>query len=239
VDLGDDSNELDTYCRSVEAYLCRKNGGHLIRIVGPAFDQVCGWAAQGIPLKVVHRGIDRYVERYSAKGARRRPVRIEFCEADVLDVFDEWKRAVGVARVAATDESGADDGSPRRHESLAAHLERVVARATALRAEAEPLDAVLESIVRELDAARAGSTVLRGDARTALLERLRVLDEYLLEAARAACDGDALHRFEVDADRELAPFRMRMPEETYARSKRLCVDRLIREHFRLPSVTFD
>jgi hypothetical protein len=240
VALGDDSNELDTYCRSVEAYLCRKNDGHLIRIVGPAFDQVCGWAVQGIPLKVVNRGIDRYVDRYYAKGSRRRPVRIEFCEADVLDVFDEWKRAVGVARVAATGEGGADDGSRRRHESLAAHLERVVARATTLRAGAAPgLDAVLESIVREVDAARAGSTVLRGDARSALLERLRVLDARLLDAARAACDADALHRFEGDADRELAPFRLRMPEEAYAQSKRLCVDRFIREHFRLPSVTFD
>ena len=41
------------------------------------------------------RGIDRYFERYYAKGPRRRPVRVEFCEADVLDVFDEWRRAVG------------------------------------------------------------------------------------------------------------------------------------------------
>ena len=34
------------YCREIEAYLCRKNDGHLVRIVGPAFEQVCGWAAQ-------------------------------------------------------------------------------------------------------------------------------------------------------------------------------------------------
>src|SRR5262249_44189309 len=68
-----------------------------IRIVGPAFEQVCGWAARGIPLKLAMRGIDRYFERYYARGLRRRPVRIEFCEADVLDVFDEWKRSVGVS----------------------------------------------------------------------------------------------------------------------------------------------
>ena len=35
---------VDDYCRQVEAYLCRKNDGHLVRIVGPAFEQVCGWA---------------------------------------------------------------------------------------------------------------------------------------------------------------------------------------------------
>ena len=57
----------DDYCRQVEAYLCRKNDGHLIRIVGPAFEQVCAWASKGIPLKAVFRGIDRYVERYYAR----------------------------------------------------------------------------------------------------------------------------------------------------------------------------
>jgi hypothetical protein len=39
------------------------------------------------------------VDRFAAKGPRRRPVRVEFCDADVLDVFDEWRRAVGVAAV--------------------------------------------------------------------------------------------------------------------------------------------
>src|SRR6266536_838615 len=96
------------YCREIEAYLCRKNEGHLIRIAGPVFEQVSGWAAQGVPLTVAFRGIDRYCERYYAKGPRRRPVRIEFCEADVLDVFDEWRRAVGVPSVGSS-ESGDEE----------------------------------------------------------------------------------------------------------------------------------
>src|SRR5215207_6613733 len=94
----------DVFCRELEAYLCRKNDGHLVRIVGPAFEQVCRWAARGVPLKVAWRGIDRYFERYYAKGPRRRPVRVEFCEADVLDVFDEWRRAVGISASAASGE---------------------------------------------------------------------------------------------------------------------------------------
>src|SRR5215210_8198432 len=90
------------YCREIETYLCRKNEGHLIRIVGPAFEQVCGWATMGVPLKVAFRGIDQYCERYYAKGPRRRPVRIEFCEADVLELFDSWRRAVGVSAVTSS-----------------------------------------------------------------------------------------------------------------------------------------
>ena len=99
-------NGLDDFCRQLEAYLCRKNDGHLIRIVGPAFEQVCGWAERGIPLTLAMRGVDRYFERYYSKGPKRRPVRIEFCEADVLDAFDEWRRAVGVAATAGAGEAG-------------------------------------------------------------------------------------------------------------------------------------
>ena len=66
----------EDYSRQVEAYLCRKNDGHLIRIVGPVFEQVCGWALRGVPLKVAFAGIDRCFERYYAKGPRRRPLRI-------------------------------------------------------------------------------------------------------------------------------------------------------------------
>ena len=135
--------------------MCRKNEGHLIRIVGPAFEQVCGWSARGIPLRLAMSGIDRYFERYYAKGPRRRPVRIEFCEPDVLDVFDEWKRSVGISRAGRAGEadstgdesgtdlptSGADPMGPR--SSLPAHLERVIARLTTLRAGSDRLRARL------------------------------------------------------------------------------------------------
>src|SRR5437016_1378078 len=76
----------------------RQTDGHLVRVVGPSFDLVSRWAAQGIPLKIAFRGVDRRFERYYAKGPRRRPLRIEFCEADVLDAFDEWRRAVGLTQ---------------------------------------------------------------------------------------------------------------------------------------------
>ena len=78
----------DAYCREIEAYLTRKNDGHLVRIVGPSFDRVRGWAEQGVPLKVAFQGIDRYFERYYARGPRRRPVHIDHCEADVLEAFE-------------------------------------------------------------------------------------------------------------------------------------------------------
>jgi hypothetical protein len=230
---------VEEYCRQVEAYLCRKNDGHLIRIVGPAFEQVCTWATKGIPLKVAMRGIDRYFERYYSKGPRRRPVRVEFCEADVLDVFDDWRRALGIT---ATDVSvsGSDDSASeptRRHESLPAHLERLVARLTALRSgEDRSLDPLLDDMVRELDVARAGARGLRGEARHALLDRLRAMDRTLLDAAYARCDGATRQALAEEADVELAPFRERMTREAYEQSRRAAVDRLVRERSKIPVI---
>src|SRR5215203_3131669 len=109
----EDGIDLDGYCRAIESHLGRKNDGHLIRIAGPAFDLVRGWAEQGVPLKVALTGIDRTFERYYRKGARRRPLQVSFCDADVLDVFDDWRRALGLSGpgpaegTARTSESGA------------------------------------------------------------------------------------------------------------------------------------
>jgi hypothetical protein len=233
----------EQYCREIEAYLCRKNDGHLIRIIGPAFEQVMGWAARGIPLKVACGGIDRYFERYYAKGPRRRPVRIEFTEADVLDAFDDWRRAVGLTSQPEAPGEGQEPPSgelARRQRSLPAHLERVIARLTALRGGADrTLDPVLDAAIRELDAARANSKSLRGDARQALIDRLRALDGEILAAARSQCDVQAVTQLEATADEELAPFRGRMSGDAFAESRRAAVGRLIRERFRLPVVAFE
>lgn len=233
--------DVESYCRQLEAYLCRKNDGHLIRIVGPAFEQVCGWAARGVPLRVAQRGIDRYFERYYAKGARRRPVQIQFCEADIFDVFDEWRRAVGVPiREPDGDDSEPDSDLSRRHGSLPAHLDRVIARLTMLRGgEDRSLDDVVDRLVRELDAARGGAKGLRGDARSAFIERLGVLDAELLDAARERCSAGMLQQIEAEAEEELAPFRDRMAPQVLERSRRAAADRVLRERCRLPVLIFD
>jgi hypothetical protein len=246
--MGLSMSDTADYTRSLEAYLCRKNDGHLIRIVGPAFEQVCGWAARGIPLNVACRGVDRYFERYYAKGPRRRPVRIEFCEADVLDVFDEWRRAVGVPAWSGSDapDNGATAdgetaaGRGRRGPSLAEHLERVVARLTALRSGPDRRgDERLDAIVRELDTARGGAKSVRGDARHTLLARLAELDAMVLDSARTALDAASAAALEAEADAELAPFRERMPSDAYHQSRRACIDRLLRDRARLPVIAFE
>jgi hypothetical protein len=235
--------DVESYAREVEAYLCRKNDGHLIRITGPAFEQVQAWAGQGVPLKVAQAGIDRYFERYYRKGPRRRPVRIEFCEADVLDAFDDWRRAVGVTSVVADSAGGPDVEEPtpasRPRKSLAAQIESALARLTVVRGsdKAGPvLGAALDAAVRGLDALQPEAARVRGDARDELLRRVALIDEKLATAAVGALDPAERTALEREADAELEPFRERMPEEAYRQALRQALQRLVRLHFGLPSL---
>ncbi len=241
--VADDALDPGEYCRQVERHLCQRNQGHLVRIVGPSFDLVCGWATRGVPLRVALHGIDRYVDRQDQKGPRRRPLRVDYCEADVLDVFDEWRRATGAPRRAAELDEGDDTPAARRLPSLAAHLERVISRLTSLHGRREALGSIIPSltdrITRELDGVRGQAKTARGEARAHILARLTELDDELLAAARATLASEELARLTAQADAELRPFRDRMAADAAATASRALVDRLVRERYQLPFVRLD
>jgi hypothetical protein len=237
------------YCRRIEAHLCRRNDGHLIRIVGPAFERVCGWAARGIPLKVAVRGIDRCFQRYHSKGLRRWPVRVEFCENDVLDVFDEWRRAVGVTSATpARDpaETGAADADSteqrRRGPSLVEHANRVLIRISSLLASStlpEALRQKLDHTAREVDEVRAAARGSRGSARRALIERLSAMDRALLDAVLVSLPADTAERLRHEATVQLAPFKTRMPDAAYREALDAAMRGLARDRLGLPRVALE
>lgn len=235
-------NEPSEYARQIESYLCKKNSGHLIRVVGPAFDLVCGWAAAGVPLKVAFRGIDRCCERHDARAAnRRRPVRIEFCEADVLDVFDEWRRAVGVTPVASED--GGDESSARpRKPALARHLERCIARLAHVRGVGAARTAIhhrIDDIIRELEAVVPAASRARGTARAAIVAQLTELDARLLATAIQQLDSTRADQLRAEAANELRAFGARMPPDARARAAEAAFVRLVREDAGLPTIGYE
>lgn len=231
-----DALDVHAYCRDVEAYLCRRNGGHLIRLVGPAFELVRDWAARGIPLTVVCDAIDRVVERAERKGGRRRPLRIEFCEGDVLDGYDRWRRAVGVLQ---TDEG--DATAPKRG-SLTAHLERVsVQLATLLGSDRAPgaVRALLPAMLSRLDTLKAESAHARGAAREAMLAELESLDSALVDAASGALDDGVRDTLLTEALRDLAPFRDKLSPDQFTTARQAAFERLVRASRGLPVLRFE
>ena len=223
------------YCRNIEAYLCKKNEGHLVRIVGPSFDMVRGWAEQGIPLRVAYRGIDRCCERQAGKSGRRRPLRIEFCEADVLEAFDDWRRAIG---------AGADrvsEAPPSSKSSLVSHIERTVSRLLVRPVSGRPpeLDAVVTATIGALDELGSTARQARGEARAQMVARLAELDETLVAAARQSIDAAMANALRREADADLAAFVERMPPEARERARAVAFDRQVRESLNLPVIAYE
>ena len=230
-------DELSQYCRDIEDHLTRVNGGHLVRIVGIGFDLVRQWADEGIPLSVVYRGIDLKADRHRL-GHARRPLRIEFCDADVRDVCDEWRRAVGLPR----GEDPADESAehaPSKRPSLSKHLDRVIDRLGRVAGRLdlpgsflETVGSLVETLSGLLDAAKG----TRGRERDELAARLGPIDDRLIAAARAAAGPEVLGALAQEAAVELAPFRQRLSPDAWRHATQVTVDRLLRDRYGLPVI---
>jgi hypothetical protein len=236
------------YCRKVEQHLTRVNGGHLVRIVGPGFELVRSWAEQGVPLSVVFRGIELKAERHAA-GQSRRPLRIEFCAADVRDVYEGWRRAIGLhgrdaaagaaGEEAASDAAASDAAVPEaaRRPSLSRHLERAVERLVRAAGRIDLPDefrAQLGELVERTTPLREAAHGARGEAREAVESQRAPVDAEMLAAARASTPPDVLEALHRDAEEDLAPFRGRLAGAQWARSVEVTVDRLLRDRYGLP-----
>jgi hypothetical protein len=164
-------------------------------------------------------------------------VRIEFCEADILDRFDDWRRAVGV-----TAASGEPAGPAARKPALASHIERVVARLTSMRAGGQrsaAFDAQVDAAVRELDRLLADARRARGESRAAIIERLAVLDRGFMDLVIGELAADTAAELRVEAEQELAAFGARMAPDARAFAVLAAFERLVREAAALPTIAYD
>jgi hypothetical protein len=229
------------YCREVESYLCRRNGGHLIRIVGPSFEMVRGWADAGVPISLVRRAIDLCTERRESRRETSRPLRIEFCEADVREQFQRWRRAVGP--YIPTDDSrlNTEDEEAPASIGLAGHLARAVerlSRAAARLDRGEAFRSALDATVGRVAGIQAASKGARGDRRETFIASLKVIDAELMTAARdeAARSGLAAD-VRGAAAAELAPWRERMTADAWEGALLAASDRLLRDRLDLPDLS--
>jgi hypothetical protein len=227
------SDAVAQYCRDVEHYLTKVNGGHLVRIVGTGFDLVRGWAEAGVPLSVVFRAIDLKAERHR-EGHAARPLRIEFCDSDVRAIFDQWRRAVGVPRA---DEPAAEEASSKR-PSLTKQIDRALERLSRLAGRLDlppPLQEAVSDTLQALAEIREVAKGARGEAREAIAARVAPIDAALIHAARAAAPPAVVTALSSQAAAELAAFRDRLDDHAWQQAIDVTIDRLLRDHYGLPA----
>jgi hypothetical protein len=263
VDTAPAAEGLLTYCRAVEDHLTRVNRGHLVRIVGPSFVLVREWHDRGIPLGIVTRGIDARVERHVrdhaeelADGKLVRPLRVEFCSAEVESLFDRWRRAVGLPRTAhpvdatdvgeseglggnGPDSSQDDEASEQRRPSPGKLLDRAIERLAGAAGRLDLPDAFREGVaalIDDLTPVRDRAKGARGPKRDEIMAELPALDVRILELARRTAPDAVRVAARRDAERDLAPYRPRLDEERWARAVAGAAEIRLRELLGLPTL---
>jgi hypothetical protein len=236
--------DIAQFCRLVEEHLTRVNEGHLVRIVGMGFELVRSWAMAGIPLSIVCHGISLKAARHR-QGRSKRPLRVEFCEIDVREVYDGWRRAVGLpAEAPGGDPGDADEVPPAEHRrpSLTRHLDRVFERLSRFTGRLDLPDAfraALNPLLEALIVLRERAPASRGADRAAAIAQLAALDDALAAAARQAVAREDLASLDAEAARELSPFRSRLTPESWQQSVALGADRLLRDRLGLPTLALE
>lgn len=259
---GPTTEEIGAYCRAVEDYLTRANAGHLVRIVGPGFELVRGWALAGVPLSIVYRGIDQKAERHGEQPVRR-PLRIEFCEGDVRAVFESWRRAIGVwslpeasdrrpradvpgapsgAAVAPDADGGGGIATPgnaatSKKPSLSKHLDRAIDRLSRVGGRLDlpvELRDACDRVLQSLAEMRALTGQRRPGLREELTARLTSLDADLASALRQHAPEALRAPLVAQAAADLTPYRGRLADEAWQRSVEITADRLLRDRLGVP-----
>lgn len=207
------------YFTEIEEHFQRRRGGILL-LSTLDWALIETWKDAGIPLEAALRGIDAAFDRYDQRPSKSKKVNsLAYCAQEVLAAAEDMKEAaVGVARDSsdAGGKSAATAQAPRGFDPA-----EIVAF---LRNNADKLEqAKLPSGGSSAPAAlaRDSARTLRELAEelsvkeTMRLEeverRLSVLEEKLLAALVAGTPDADLVSVRAQADRELAPYRSKMP----------------------------
>lgn len=191
------------------------------------------WKDAGIPLEAALRGIDATFEHYENRPVRSRKVNsLAFCAQEVLTAAESMKEAA----VGATGGELPAKQPALPPEEIAAFLEKNAAllEKAVVPASASALAKESAAALRELAAGvRANPRVRLED----LERRLTVQEEKLFAGLLAATPDDDLLRVREEADRDIAPFRRKMPSAQLDQLQRQYVHKRLLDRHALPRLS--
>lgn len=188
------------------------------------------WKDAGIPLAAVLRGIDSTFERYEQRPrqAQRRVNGLAYCSQEVLAAAEDMKEAaVGTARP-TENRAGFDLGE------IGAYLTR-----NAGQIETSKLPDAVQSLAFETarslrDLAASLSPVQKLED---LERRLTVMEEKLFAVLLAGTPDEELVTLRAQADREIAPYRSKMPGAQIEQLHKQYVHKMLLERYGVPRLS--
>jgi hypothetical protein len=193
------------------------------------------WKDAGIPLDAALRGVDMAFDRYEQRRSKTKRINsLAYCAQEVLSAAEDMKEA---AVGASKSKSNRGFESRQIIEFLRRNASQLQRAALPSRPGIAP-----KTVAVEVASALMGmASDLEGKPLPARLEdlerKLTVLEDKLFAVLLAAIADDEVVRVRAQADRELAPYRGRMPAAQVEQLQKQYVHKKLLEKYGLPRLS--
>lgn len=217
------------YFTEIEEHFQRARGSGLFLLSPLDWAMIETWKESGVPLDAVHKGIERSFEKWRARRRKTRMINsLAYCAQEVLTAA----REIEEPRNASTGRRQPEFDP----EELALYFRRNADEIEAKRVP-ERYHEIYEETAKSLRSlAEAGEQDNLGDFE-AVEQRLTVLEERLIAAARQQLSEEQLVEARQDMEGRLAPYRGKMTAGQLALFEKQYLDRKCLETFGLPRLS--
>jgi hypothetical protein len=235
-------NYFNYFTEIEEHFLRRRGGGLLLSTLDWALIET--WKDAGIPLEAALRGIEAAFDRYDQRPSKTKKVNsVAYCSQEVLAAAEDMKEAaVGVADEAGqrrSAKSAAGQGFEpdtiavflRRNADLLESAKLPERGGVSVGTAASETSRTLRKLADEMENKKSAP-------RLEDLERhLTVLEEKLFAALLAATVDEEMVMVRTEADRDLAPYRRKMPAAQIDQLQKQYVHKRLLEKHNLPRLS--
>lgn len=224
------------YFTEIEEHFQQRRGGALL-LSTLDWALIETWKDAGVPLQAVLRGIDDAFDKYNQRPSKARKINsLAYCSQAVLSAAEEMKEAALGA------------GPAEKPKEKGFHLSEIVAFLSNNATQLETAKLPERTGISVGTVARNASASIRQLAeeihRTGipprledLERRLTVLEEKIFAALLAAIPDDQIVDVRAAADRELAPYRRKMPAAQIEQLQKQFTHKRLLEQYNLPRLS--
>lgn len=218
------------YFTEVEEHFCRRRGT-ISRVSPLDWTLIETWKNAGIPLEAVLRGIDATFEHYERRRSKTRKINgLGFCTQEVLTAAEDMKEAaVGASR---------EKQSPPGLET--AEIANFLSNNAAKLRKAsvpDPMQSIVEECAASLESLIQGMQQVSSIRLEDLERHLTILEEKLVASLTMTAPETTLLAARTEADREIAPYRAKMPAAQIEQLIKQFVHKRLFEQSKIPRLS--
>jgi hypothetical protein len=219
------------YYTEIEEHFCRRRGT-LLNVSTLDWALMMTWKDAGIPLEAVLRGIDEAFDKYDRRPSKTKKINgLAWCSQAVLAAAEEMKEAaVGTQTAKTRSAPGLEHQEIERFFLSNAEKLRKVQSASAVQLVAEECAGTLTDLAAAI-----------GTAMNIKLEdlerRLTVMEEKLQAALTMTTTEHELFALRTEADREIAPYRSKMPSVQIEQLQKQFIHKRLFEKAKIPRLS--